>query len=201
MRNILAFGDSNTWGLIPGTKDRFDWGIRWTSIVQNSVPDIRVIEEGLCGRTTIFEDELRPLRRAIDVLPMILESISPIDYAIVMLGTNDCKSRYNAGPYTICKGLEKCLNEVKKKLAPEKILVVSPIYLGEEVWRDDKDPEFSKQSIDVSKQLEIYYRELAKANGYQFIAASDYASASEVDQEHLDKYGHKRLAEAIISKL
>lgn len=29
MKQILCFGDSNTYGLIPGTKDRYDWDTRW----------------------------------------------------------------------------------------------------------------------------------------------------------------------------
>lgn len=27
MKSVLAFGDSNTWGLIPGTKERYSWEI------------------------------------------------------------------------------------------------------------------------------------------------------------------------------
>ena len=30
MKQILCFGDSNTYGLIPGTKDRYDWDTRWS---------------------------------------------------------------------------------------------------------------------------------------------------------------------------
>ena len=58
MKQLLCYGDSNTWGLIPGTKERYPWGIRWTSILQEKLgsSDVHVIEEGLCGRTTVFED-------------------------------------------------------------------------------------------------------------------------------------------------
>ena len=105
MKSLLAFGDSNTWGLIPGTypHQRFSWDTRWTGLLQNKLPDVRVIEEGLCGRTTVFEDSLRPNRRGIDSLPEILESNSPIDSAIVMLGTNDCKTVYGVSAHTIGK--------------------------------------------------------------------------------------------------
>lgn len=201
MKTILAFGDSNTWGLMPGTKERYPWGIRWTSILQERMPDSRVIEEGLCGRTTVFEDELRPLRKAIDVLPMILESISPIDQVVVMLGTNDCKSYFHTNAYTITKGLEKCLLEISKYIEKDKILVVAPIQLGPDVWKDDKDPEFSKDSITTSIQLKDSYKALAKEQGYQFIAASDYAKASTVDDEHLDEDGHRILAEEILKRI
>lgn len=33
MKQIVCFGDSNTYGLIPGTTDRYDWNTRWTGIV------------------------------------------------------------------------------------------------------------------------------------------------------------------------
>lgn len=59
MKQILCFGDSNTYGLIPGTSNqRYGWGTRWTSILDDRVREkgYRVIEEGLCGRTTVFDD-------------------------------------------------------------------------------------------------------------------------------------------------
>ena len=79
MKNILVFGDSNTWGLIPGTHERYPWGVRWTSILQEKerCNNTRIIEEGLCGRTTIFEDELRPGRKGLDMLPVLLETHNP----------------------------------------------------------------------------------------------------------------------------
>ena len=107
MKNILAFGDSNTWGLIPGTKERYPDEIRWTGLVQNKLNDTKIIEEGLCGRTTVFEDEIRPFRKGVDTLPLILESASPLDGVIIMLGTNDCKTYYHANPLSIFKLFRK----------------------------------------------------------------------------------------------
>ena len=88
MKEILCFGDSNTYGLIPGTTSRFDRSTRWTGILESALfPNgYKIVEEGLCGRTTIFEDELRDNRRGIDMLPALLESHSPIVF-------NELKSR------------------------------------------------------------------------------------------------------------
>ena len=96
MKQLLCFGDSNTWGLIPKTHERYSWGVRWTSLLQEKLEkhDIRVLEEGLCGRTTIFDDAYRKNRNGLESLPEILESNYP-DAAVIMLGTNDCKSCYN----------------------------------------------------------------------------------------------------------
>lgn len=64
MRQILCFGDSNTWGLDGDSGKRLPWGVRWTSLLQEKLgQQYHVIEEGLCGRTTIFDDPLRDGRR------------------------------------------------------------------------------------------------------------------------------------------
>jgi hypothetical protein len=39
MREILCFGDSNTYGLIPGTKERYKENIRWTGILQQKLKE------------------------------------------------------------------------------------------------------------------------------------------------------------------
>ena len=56
MKQIVCFGDSNTYGLIPGTTDRYDWNTRWTGIVgeEMSRQGYLVQEEGLCGSTKFF---------------------------------------------------------------------------------------------------------------------------------------------------
>ena len=203
MKTVLAFGDSNTWGLIPGSvsKERFPWGIRWTSLLQDWCPCIRVIEEGLCGRTTVFEDEIRPGRKGIAALPMILETNHPLDAAVVMLGTNDCKPVYGASSQAIGKGLEACLQEIERCILPADILVVSPILLGEDVWKPDKDPEFSTESVKICRKLKEVYRMIADQRGTRFLAASVYVRAHDADHEHMDAEGHRILASAIYSQL
>ncbi len=201
MGSILAFGDSNTWGLIPGTKKRYPWGVRWTSLVKEELKENRIIEDGLCGRTTVFEDQLRPFRKGAEVLPLALEGNYPLDGAIIMLGTNDCKTMFNASEHVIGLGLEKCLDELEKYLLPEQILVISPISLGEDVWRPEKDPEFDSSSVETSINLRQEYERIAKRRGNRFLAASDVAGASTVDDEHMDEEGHKALAFAIVQKL
>ena len=203
MKQILAFGDSNTWGLVPGSKPqkRYPWGVRWTSILQEKNSGLRIAEEGLCGRTTVFEDGLRPGRNAVSSLDPMLESHYPIDGAILMLGTNDCKTLYNASAYVIGKGIERCLDILEKYVAPEKILLVSPINLGDDVWRPEKDPEFDANSVSTSRELKEVYRGISKRRGTAFLAASDYVSASDVDDEHMDQDGHRVFADVVSKEL
>ncbi|WP_029232309.1 GDSL-type esterase/lipase family protein [Butyrivibrio sp. VCB2006] len=201
MSNILVFGDSNTWGLIPGTTNRYPWGVRWPSLVQQRFPGDRIIEDGLCGRTTVFEDALRPFRKGADTLRLTLESNYPLDGAVIMLGTNDCKALFGANSHIIGKGLERCLDELEKYIEPSKILVVSPITLGKEVWLPEKDPEFNETSVLTSRQLKEEYKKIAGKRENAFLAASDVAAPSSVDDEHMDEKGHRKLARAISEKL
>ena len=167
MKQILCFGDSNTWGLIPKTNQRYPWGVRWTSILDNELNrhfnnEYRVIEEGLCGRTTVFDDPLRDGRNSFKLLPTILESHNPVTDVIIMLGTNDCKTVYNASAEVIGQGGERLINQVKSCLPHSRILLVSPIHLGKGVWEQDYDPEFSEASVEVSKKLAGVYSKIAE---------------------------------------
>ena len=199
MKQLLCFGDSNTWGLIPKTNERYSWDVRWTSILQEKLydKDVRVLEEGLCGRTTVFDDAYRKNRNGLKSLPEILETSYPIDAAVIMLGTNDCKAYYKSNSYNIAKGLGLCVDELLKYISPEKVLIVSPIFLGDAVWKEEFDPEFDAHSVDIAKGLFNEYKKVAETKGTNIISASDFARPSNVDQEHLTKEGHQLLAHAI----
>ena len=89
-----------------------------------------------------------------------------------------------------------------RSFAPDsKILLVSPIHLGDKVWEKSYDPEFSKESVDVSKGLAGVYAEIARNERLYFLDAADIAAPSETDQEHLNEEGHAKLAEAIYEKI
>lgn len=203
MKQLLCFGDSNTWGLIPKTNERYSWGERWTSILQEKLydKDVRVLEEGLCGRTTVFDDAYRKNRNGLKSLPEILETSYPIDAAVIMLGTNDCKAYYKSNSYNIAKGLGLCIDELLKYISPEKVLIVSPIFLGDTVWKEEFDPEFDARSVDIAKGLFLEYKKVAETKGTNIISASDFAKPSNVDQEHLTKEGHQLLAHAIYNAI
>ena len=203
MKNILCFGDSNTWGFIPETKERFPEGVRWTSLLQNKLSgqDLRVLEEGLCGRTTIFEDKIRPNRKGIDSLVSIIDNYDTIDYVVLMLGTNDCKSCYHNSAKTIAKGIENCLDIILDRIPAENVLLISPIWLGEDVWKEQYDPEFDRESVEVSKQLKKEYCRVAKERNIKFLAASDYVLASPEDQEHMSAKSHSIFADVVFEAL
>ena len=203
MKQILCFGDSNTYGLIPGTKDRYDWDTRWSGRIGQRLWEdgCRIVEEGLCGRTTIFEDPLRDNRNGSHMLPALLETHQHADLIIVMLGTNDCKAAYGASAEMIGKGIEKIVGQIRGGAPDSKILLISPIWLGEKVWKPGYDPEFSEKSVAVSKHLAKVYRQIAEKENIAFLNAAAYAKPSAADQEHMDPENHRLLAEAIYQKV
>ena len=202
MKQILAFGDSNTWGLIPGSGERYPEHIRWTGILRKAAASYgyRVLEDGVCGRTTVFQDSSRSGRRGLDAIDRYREADS-LSAVILMLGTNDCKTVFRASPEQIGCGLEQCLIRFEQLIPPEKILIVSPLLLGKDVWKPEKDPAFDKQSVRTCAALKDIYRKIAERRGCAFLAASDHAEACHVDEEHLNAEGHEHLAAAILSGL
>lgn len=112
-RTVLCFGDSNTHGTCPiasdGIRRRHDRRTRWTGLLAERLErDWHVIEEGLPGRTTVHDDPIEGEHlNGLRVLPAILHSHRPLDAVIVMLGTNDLKSRFAATPADIALGVER----------------------------------------------------------------------------------------------
>ena len=123
MKQILCFGDSNTYGLIPGTKDRYDWDTRWSGRIGQRLWEdgCRIVEEGLCGRTTVFDDPLRDGRRGTELLSVILETHKPVDVVVLMLGTNDCKTMYDTSAEVIGRGVERLLDQIRSSTPDSKI--------------------------------------------------------------------------------
>lgn len=202
MKQILCFGDSNTYGLIPGTKDRYDVNTRWTGILNSNLNEYgyNVLEEGAVGRTSIFEDPVRPGLKGVDKLPGILQTSGDLDIAVIMLGTNDCKIFYGATAEVIGFGIRTVLHQIKSFRPKTKILLVSPIYLGDDVY-DGFDLDFDERSVEVSKQLGDVYQSIASQEGIYFLRASDVVSPSADDREHLNVEGHARFAEAVTNKI
>jgi lysophospholipase L1-like esterase len=175
--------------------------VRWTGVLQNSLGiAVRVIEEGLGGRTTCFEDPFTPHRNGLSYLPVSLETHSPLDLLIVMLGTNDLKANFNLSAFDIARGAASLLI-VAKNLKPEirHILLVSPPHVT-----STDDFEISQQfpdGIEKSKSLSVYYQRFAELNGCHFFDAASVAQASPIDGIHLDARNHKLLGDGLAHRI
>jgi lysophospholipase L1-like esterase len=73
VKTILCFGDSNTWGCIPLTgarpPRRHGPAQRWPGVLRRELGDgFWIVEEGLNGRTTVWDDPLEPFRSGKELL-------------------------------------------------------------------------------------------------------------------------------------
>ena len=132
MIEILCFGDSNTYGFTPDWKHRYGRDIRYPGVLQALLGDgYYVAEDGLIGRTAAFPDSNRDGRSALETLPLSIESHGPVQYIILMLGTNDCKIDKTRSAEDVGAGMDKLVRLVIGMLpAWTKILLVAPPPLG-----------------------------------------------------------------------
>lgn len=201
MKNILCYGDSNTFGANP-KGGRHPKDTRWTGRLQQLLgTDYNIIEEGMCGRTTVWTDPLEPGRNGLEYLPIALESHKPLDLIIFSLGTNDCKTYFRTSPKVIGRGIEFLCTEALRYaygvgFSAPKILIISPILI-----RSDKPQNlflsFDHTSAEKSNELSTCYRQVAQAHEFAFFDAALVAEASEHDQLHMDAENHLKLAEAL----
>jgi lysophospholipase L1-like esterase len=118
VKTILCYGDSNTWGCIPPDRcaptATVRAGAAVAGVLRRELGDgFWIVEEGLNGRTTVWDDPLEPFRSGKELLVPCLLTHQPIDLVIVMLGTNDLKSRFGVGARDIAAGAGLLLDIVR----------------------------------------------------------------------------------------
>jgi len=198
---VLCFGDSNTYGRDPETKGRFEHDVRWPGVLAKTLGSgYHVIEEGLNGRTTVWDDPVRGHQKrngSMYLLPC-LESHSPIDLLIVMLGTNDLKARFSVTAYDIGQSMGALIETAQRSAAgrnggPPKILVMSPPPLG----KLTEYAETFSGGVEKSKGLARHYGETSGQYGCEYFDAGSVIEVSKTDGLHFDPQGHGKLGESV----
>lgn len=204
-KRVICFGDSNTWGYIPVTGQRYDETIRWPARLQEKLgyKDYTVVEEGLTGRTTVFDDPFDPELNGLKTMPAILRSAAPIDMLVFMLGTNDFQSNIPAGnPISTARAVQYML-ETARSLGVDrpgekmKILLISPVEITEDRLTFKENDVTDQTSINNSRELGKHLRIVADQLGVEFIDAAKYIKPGKVDGVHLDEAGHAKMAELV----
>ena len=200
MKHILFFGDSNTWGYIPGSEtERYPYDRRLCTVLQQALGvHYRVIEEGLCGRTTVFDDPLNEDRCGKGHLPMLLRSHAPLDLVVVMLGTNDLKHHLGLSPCDIALGAAKLVEMISTSDAGPsgtgpRVVLVAPAHVSSE------DPLVPKFAGARAKSVELASRYQAVATEFRcgFFDAATVATCPVPDGIHLDSESIAKLGRAL----
>lgn len=206
MKTILCYGDSNTYGLKSDLMNRYPRDVRWTGILQEKLGrGYYVIEEGLGGRTTVWDDPVEEYKNGKKYILPCLDSHKPLDLVIIMLGTNDLKSRFSVTPFDIGTSMENLVKTVLKSDAgidfrPPKILLVTPVPIHSVGRKRDLDqmiPDMDQRS----EALEPYYREIAERYGLEYLNPAGKVEVNNVDGIHYTEKGHAQMAELMEKKI
>lgn len=204
MKTVLCYGDSITWGRDPTTDGRFPFEQRWPGVLQAKLGnDYRIIEEGLGGRTVATESWVLPHRDGREMLGPLLETHAPLDWVIIMLGTNDCGPTYNRTVGDIAFGITTMLWSIAKSATGPKgtapqALVVSPPHFGKFSPFMDL---FFHGAEETVRGLAAAYATVAKECRARFVDAALVVSPTAIDGVHPDATGHRKLGEAIAKTL
>jgi lysophospholipase L1-like esterase len=208
MKTILVYGDSNTWGYVPGKGTRFPFEQRWTSIAAEKLgPAYTVVVEALYGRTTAFNDPFSTYRNGRFAFSMLLHSHHPIDLLVLMLGSNDLKEYFHNTPQTIAWGVVSLIKLVKGfEWGPggrdPKILILAPPALeaGDQTQATFDLREFAGAHAK-SRELAGEYKKIALENDCYFLDTAPIAHTSPIDGLHLTVEANKALGEWIAEEI
>ena len=200
--SVLRYGDSNTYGYDPYTGSRYPYEKRWTTILGEMLGDrYEVIPEGLNGRTTAYDRPGALWKNGITSFTACLGTHKPVDYLIIMLGTNDCNAGLGLSAEQIAGGMENLVNIAEKETPglqgyiPE-IIVTAPAAIQGDYEKSPFAYELTPESVQKSVDIGPLYEELAKKHGMRFADATAGIEVSE-DCEHLTEEGHRQMAKLL----
>jgi lysophospholipase L1-like esterase len=203
MKTILCYGDSNTWGYNPSTKERYGRDERWAGVLRNELgAEYLVIEEGLNGRTTVWDDPIEGYKNGKEYLIPCLETHKPIDLVIIMLGTNDLKKRFSLTAYDIANGAGVLIEIVQKSAAgpgdkaPEVLLLAPP-----PVAELTEFADMFEDSEEKSKKFSQQYRRVAQELGCELLDTAEVIVSSPVDGIHFEVEEHRKLGKAVAARV
>jgi lysophospholipase L1-like esterase len=200
---VVCYGDSNTWGYDPATATRLPRDVRWPGVVSRDLAGIaHVVEEGLNGRTTIWDSPFSPGRNGRTYLVPCLASHAPVDVVVIMLGTNDLKSVFRLDAPEIASGAAAVAETALTSCTgpgggPPRLLLVSPPRLGPAT--DISALRGLGEARETSARLAPHYRTAAELLGCASLDADAFVAMDPADGVHLDSDGHAVLGGAIAS--
>ncbi|MFI4889992.1 MAG: SGNH/GDSL hydrolase family protein [Steroidobacterales bacterium] len=203
MQHILVYSDSLSWGIIPGTRRRLPFEARWPGVMENTLNgqsrSVRVIEDCLNGRRTVWEDPFKPGRNGLQGLAQRIEIHSPLALVILMLGTNDFQSMHPHTAWNAALGVATLVATVRQ--APiEPGMPVPPILIVAPPPLQDADGIIARKFSGAARKsagLAAALREISAELACPFLDAGEFVTTSAVDGVHLDAEQHVVLGKAI----
>lgn len=207
-KTVLCFGDSNTHGSVPmealGLSRRYPVETRWPTIMAERLgKEWTVIDEGHPGRTTVHDDPIEGKHRnGSRVLLASLESHRPLDLVILMLGTNDLKTRFSVSAQEIALSVERLVNVVRTSACgPQNgapaVLVVTPAPILERGVLAD----FFRGGAAKSNELAAMFMQMGERAKVPVFDAGSVCAVSTTDGIHFEPNALRALGEALAGQV
>lgn len=204
MQNVLVYADSLTWGIVPNTRKRFPFDARWPGILENKLIElghrVRLTENCLNGRRTVWEDPFKPGRNGLQGLAQIIETQSPLALVILMLGTNDFQfSHPHNNAWSAAQGIATLVNEIRRAPiepgmpVPAVLVICPPPIRSPHGVLAEKFAGAEKRCAGLADA----YRAVSSELGCHFFDAASVTSSSRVDGIHLDADQHAALGRTL----
>ena len=207
MLQVLVYGDSLTWGIVPDTRRRLPFEARWPGVLEADLTAaghrVRVIEDCLNGRRTAWDDPFKPGRNGLDGVEQRIEINSPLALVVVMLGTNDFQSMHPHNAWHSAEGLTAVVRAIRRAPiepgmpVPPVLIVVPPVI---RTPRGPIAPKFEDAETRCTGLPEAYVR-VARDEGCELFDANTVTTSSLVDGIHLDAGQHATLGRALAARV
>ena len=203
MQHILVYADSLSWGIVPTTRQRLAFDQRWPGVMENTLvangQRVRVIEDCLNGRRTVWDDPFKPGRNGLEGLAQRIEIHSPLALVILMLGTNDFQSMHPHNAWHASQGIQALVSVIRTApiepgMPVPQILVVVPPAIT--LPKGPIAPKFAGGEHKCVGLAEAY-RQVCADMGCHYFDAATVTTSSPVDGVHLDADQHLTLGKAL----
>jgi lysophospholipase L1-like esterase len=203
MQHVLVYADSLAWGIVPTTRRRLPFAERWPGVLENALnasgERVRVLEDCVNGRRTVFDDPYKKGRNGLAGIAERIEAHSPLALVILMLGTNDFQSMHPHDAWHSAQGIAALVGAIRTApiepgMPVPPVLIVAPPPFDDP--RGPLGPKFAgagAKSVGLAAAFAAVAAELDCA----FFDAASVTPASRVDGIHLDADQHGVLGRAL----
>lgn len=204
MKQILVYGDSLSWGIVPNTRRRLVLAERWPGVLEEGLAaagsPVRVIEDCLNGRRTVWDDPFKPGRNGLVGLAQRIEVSSPLALVVLLLGTNDFQSMHPHDAWMSSQGVATLVRAIRGApiepgMPVPRILIVAPPPIAEP--RGAIAPKFTGGDAKCCG-LAAALAQVAAEEGCAFFDAARVIRVSAEDGVHLDVAAHATLGRALV---
>jgi lysophospholipase L1-like esterase len=203
VEHVFVYGDSMSWGIVPGSRRRLPFESRWPGVLErelrHSGRSARIVEDCLNGRRTVWEDPFKAGRNGRIGIEQRIEAQSPLDLVILMLGTNDFQAAHQNLAWHSSQGLASLVGAIRTApiepgmpVPPILIVAPPPVSIPSGLMAEKFDG-----AAERGRGAASAYERVADELGCAFFDGGTVCRTSPVDGVHLDEADHALLGRGL----